>query len=151
MFFKKLLLPCLLSLSLAATAQKKPFFYELISNDNKTINFVFGFYPSSLTYIESKEVESYTSIKSAVINKANDSLEWKDYKVIVLLKSGRLISSYITVAETGDYDCTYTVPGSVTHYQYYCFHTKFAEDDIARVWLVMGDDQLFSLLFDKNE
>lgn len=152
MLKKQFFLAVLMLLSVVAIAQtKKPFYYELINNDSKTINFVFGFYPTTYSYVENKDVEGYTSIKSAVINNAKTSLNWENYKINVLLKSGKLIRSYSTVAKDGDYACNYTVRGSETHYQYYCFHTKFTDTDVDRVWLVMGDDQIFSLLYDKNE
>jgi hypothetical protein len=153
MLHKKLLFICLLAFSVAAKAQtKNPFYYELISNESKSTNFVFGFYPSTYVYTENKEMQAFTSIKGAVINNASDSIKWKDYKIMILLKSDKLIRSYTTVAENGDYACFYTVPGnSTTHYQFFCFHTKFTNDDIAKVWLVMGDDQIFPLLYDANK
>jgi len=152
MFKKQLLLAGLMFISLVSNAQaKNPFFYELIANDSKTTNFVFGFYPSSYTFEETKDVEGFTSIKSAVINNAKGSLSWSDYKINILLKSGKLLRSYSTVAKDGQYACNYTVQGSDTHYQYFCFHNKFTADDIDKVWLVLGDDQIFSLLYDKND
>ena len=152
MFKKQLLLAGLLFVALASNAQaKNPFYYELIANDSKTTNFVFGFYPASYTYEETKDVDGFTSIKSAVINNAKGSVAWNDYKINILLKDGSLIRSYSTVAKDGQYACNYSVPGGETHYQYFCFHTRFTSNDIDKVWLVMGDDQVFSLLYDKNE
>ena len=134
-----------------AQTKKNPFYYELISNESKTTNFVFGFYPSTYSYVEGAQVDPYSSYKGAVINNASGSLKWNDYKIMILLNNGKLVRSYTTVAETGDYDCDYTVPGGETHYQFFCFHTKFNADEISKVWLVLGDDQIFSLLYDKNE
>ncbi len=152
MFRKQLMLVALLLLSIAANAQKKnPFYYELISNDSKTINFVFGFYPTTYSYVEGKDVDPYTSVKAAVINNAKNSLDWNNYKIMIMLKSGKLIRSYTTVAKDGDYSCEYNVKGSETHYQYFCFHNKFTNEDIDKVWLVMGDDQIFNLMYDKND
>lgn len=152
MYRKQLMLVALLLISLASHAQKKnPFFYELISNDSKTINFVFGFYPTTYSYVESKDVDGYTNVKAAVINNAKNSLDWRDYKICILLKNEKLIRSYSTVAKDGDYACNYTVAGNETHYQYFCFHTKFSSDDIDKVYLAMGDDQIFKLVYDKNE
>jgi hypothetical protein len=152
MFKKQLVLVGLTLMSLISNAQaKSPFFYELIANDSKTTNFVFGFYPSSYTYEETKDVDGFTSIKAAVINNAKGSLPWSDYKINILLKDGKLLRSYSTVAKDGQYACNYTVTGGDTHYQYFCFHNKFTSDDIDKVWLVLGDDQIFSLLYDKND
>lgn len=152
MLKKQLLLASLLLLTLVSSAQKKnPFYYELISNDSKTINFVFGLYPTTYQYVEGKDVDPYTSIKAAVINNAKNNLTWNDYKINILLSSGKLIRSYSTVAKEGDYACNYMVKGGDTRYQYFCFHTKFTSEDIEKVFLVMGDDQIFSLLYDKNE
>ncbi|MCD6012836.1 MAG: hypothetical protein K0Q79_2698 [Flavipsychrobacter sp.] len=152
MFKKQLMLAALLLLSIASNAQKKnPFYYELISNDSKTINFVFGFYPTTYNYVEGKDVDPYTNVKAAIINNAKNSLDWNNYKIMILLKNGKLIRSYTTVAKDGDYACEYNVKGSETHYQYFCFHHKFTNEDMDKVWLVMGDDQIFNLAYDKNE
>jgi hypothetical protein len=156
MLKKHLILALLVLLAFGANAQsgstkKNPFYYELISNDSKTTNFVFGFYPTTYTWEESKDVEGFLHIKAAVINNASGALEWNNYKINILLKSGKLLRSYTTVAKDGDFACNYTVKGSTTHYQYFCFHTKFTADDIDKVWLVLGDDQIFNLLYDKNE
>ena len=152
MFKKQLLLAFVLFLSVAATAQKNPFYYELIANDSKTTNFVFGFYHNTYTYVEGKDVDGYTSVKCAVINNAKGDLKWlSDYKIMILLRNGKMIRSYTTVAKDGDYSCSYYVDGGVTHYQYFCFHPKFTNDDIDKVWLVMSDDQIFNLVYDKNE
>jgi hypothetical protein len=156
MFKKQLILLTLVLLSFGATAQtdkakKNPFYYELISNESKTTNFVFGFYPTTYTWEESKDVEGFIHIKAAVINNAKGALDWSNYKINILLKSGKLLRSYTTVAKDGDFACNYTVKGNETHYQYFCFHTKFTAEDIDKVWLVLGDDQIFSLVYDKNE
>ncbi len=156
MFKKQLILAVLVLLTFGAMAQsgttkKNPFYYELISNESKTTNFVFGFYPTTYTWEESKDIEGFTHVKAAVINSATGALEWNNYKINILLKSGKLIRSYTTVAKEGDFACNYIIKGSETHYQYFCFHTKFTADDINKVWLVLGDDQIFNLMFDKNE
>ena len=153
MFKKQLLLATLLLISVFSHAQSnKPFYYELISNDSKTTDFVFGFYPFTYSYVQSKDVDPYTSVKAAVINNAKkNDLKWNDYKINILLKTGKLIRSYSTVAKDGDYACNYTVDGGTTHYQYFCFHSKFDNEDIDKVWLVLGDDQIFNLVYDKND
>lgn len=152
MIKKKLNLVALLFLSIAANAQDAvPFYYQVVSNPSKTINFVFGFYPTTYSYVEGKDLEPYTSVKAAVINNADNSIYWNNYKIMILLKSGKLIRSYTTVAKTGDYSCEYNVKSGETHHQYYCFHKKFTNEDIDKVWLVMGDDEIFNLLYDKNE
>lgn len=151
MIKKQFILAFLLLGSIIAHAGN-PFYYELISNDSKTINFVFGLYPNTYQYVEGKDVDGYTNIKAAIINNAKENdFKWNDYKVTILLKSGKLIRSYTTVAKDGDYSCNYNIPAGATHYQYFCFHTKFSADDIDKVWLTMTDDQIFSLMYDKNE
>ena len=143
---------CLILISFMCQSQpKQAFYYELISNESKSTNFVFGFYPESYKYEESANIDPFTSIKAAVINNAKSSLTWNDYKICILLNSGKLIRSYTTVATSGDYNCKYTVPASTTHYQYFCFHSKFKSLDIDKVWLVMGDDQIFNLIYDANK
>ena len=152
MFKKQLLLVGLLFWSVMANAQNMPFYFEVISNDSKTIDFVFGLYPTTYQYTEGKDVDPFTSVKVAVINSAKtNELKWNDYKVCILLKSGKLIRSYSTAAKDGDYSCNYVVPANDKHIQYYCFHTKFTSDDIDKVWLTMTDDQIFGLTYDKND
>lgn len=149
---KQLLLAALLLLCLFAKADTgKPFYYELISNESKTTNFVFGFYPTTYSYVEGKDVDGYTNIKSAIINNAKGRLEWENYKINILLKTGKLIRSYTTVAKEGDYACNFSVSAGDTHYQYFCFHDKFTDADIDKVWLVLGDDQIFVLSYNKND
>ncbi len=153
---KHLVLIGLMLWSVIAHAQKSnPFYYELISNDSKTTNFVFGFYPNSYSYVESKEVDPYTSVKAAVINNSTQSLKWNNYKVVILLKNGKLIRSYTTAATDGDYACNYTVDAAgakgTTRLQYFCFHTKFTAEDIDKVFLEISDNQIFGLMYDKNE
>ena len=131
---------CLILISFMCQSQpKQAFYYELISNESKSTNFVFGFYPESYKYEESANIDPFTSIKAAVINNAKSSLAWNDYKICILLNSGKLIRSYTTVATSGDYN------------QYFCFHSKFKSLDIDKVWLVMGDDQIFNLIYDANK
>ena len=153
MFKKQVLLAGFLLLSVLSKAQSgKPFYYESISNDSKSIDFVFGFYPSTYSYNETKDVDGFTSIKTAVINNAKrNDLKWNDYKIMILLRTGKMLRSYSTVAKDGDYACNYTVDGGTTHYQYFCFHNKFTNEDIDKVWLIMGDDQIFNLVYDKND
>ena len=80
MFKKQVLLAGFLLLSVLSKAQSgKPFYYESISNDSKSIDFVFGFYPSTYSYNETKDVDGFTSIKTAVINNAKrNDLKWND-------------------------------------------------------------------------
>ena len=154
MLKKQLLLAGLLLMSAIGLGQqvKKPYYYQTINNGDKSVDFVFGFYPATLQYFESKEFPAYTSVRSAIFNKsAKQSLKWNDFRVDVLLKSGNLIRNYAPFSKEGIYGCTYTVPADSTHYQVFCFHTKFIESDIDKVWLQMSDDEIFGLTYDKNE
>ncbi len=154
MFKKQLLLSCLLLLSLTGSGQqvKYPYYYQEVSNANKTVDFVFGLYPATIHYYEGKDFPAYTSMRTAIFNKSSkDTLKWKNFKVDILLKSGTLISNYVPFSKEGPFGCDYTVLADSTHYQLFCFHTQFTEPEIDKVWLMMSDDEIFSLTYDKNE
>ncbi len=151
---KHLLLVCLLLVSVFAKAEDKkvPFFYNEIANQEKSINFIFGFYPTTCSFTEGKEGPSYTSVKSAIINNAKQYLPWSDYKVLVLLTSGQLVRSYSTnAAADSNYMVNYLVTPGATRYQYFCFHAKFTTADIDKVWLVLGDELIYGLVLNKGD
>ena len=131
---------------------KYPYYYQAVNNGNKTIDFVFGFYPATTHYNESKDFPAYTYIRGAVFNKSSkETLKWNNFKVDILLKSGKLISNYTPFSKDAPYRCDYVVMADSTAYQLYCFHTQFAKEDIDKVWLLMSDDEIFNLTYDKNE
>lgn len=132
--------------SFLAQSQTK-YFYTTVASQDKTTNYLFGFYPSTATYTESATVKAYTSIKAVVINqKGAADFNSNDDKVMILLKSGKLIRNYTTNAKEGDYTVKYTTKPEETHVQYYCFSGKVDTTDIDRVWYVLGDNQIFELL-----
>ena len=45
------------------------YFYTVIANPSKTINYDFGFYPSVMSYVEAEGVAPYTKIKAGVFNR----------------------------------------------------------------------------------
>jgi len=131
---------------LATYAQKIVYYSTIISNPDKTIDFDFGFYPKTMQYVEPAGQKGYTVVKCAVINqKTAKPFDWRDEKVHIYLKSGKLIRNYTTKAESGDYAVKYTVQTGETRYQEYCFSHKFALEDIEKLWLVMGDNEIFEL------
>ena len=151
---KKYLISFALALCFVSSvmAQKIVYYSTIISNPDKTIDFDFGFYPSTAQYVEPAGVKGYTMVRGAVINtKTAKPLEWKSYKIYVYLKSGKLIRNYTTKAETGDYAVSYVVATGVTRYQEFCFSTKFLLEDIEKVWLVMGDSEFFELYRKESE
>lgn len=130
----------------AAHAQTK-YFYTTVSSPDKTIDYLFGFYPSTASYTESASIKPYTSIKAALINQAGaKDFTSKDDKIMILLKSGKLIRNYTTQAKEGDYAVEYTTKPGETHAQYYCFDGKIDINDIDRVWYILSDTQIFELL-----
>ncbi|MBS1626814.1 MAG: hypothetical protein JSR09_04890 [Bacteroidetes bacterium] len=133
-----------------SNSNQKGFWYEHISNNSKTIDFLFGFYPSYLTKSETQTGKKYTSVKCAIINKAQSEYKWDDYKVCILLKNGELIRSYTTVAETGLFACKYDIKSGDTHYQNFCFHTTFDVGDIDKIWVVLSDDEIIKLVYTSN-
>ena len=130
------------------TAQSQTkYFYTTVSKTDKTVNYLFGFYPTTASYKESGTVNPYTSIKSLLINQkgAQDFISHNE-KIMILLKSGELIRSYTTQAKEGDFAVNYTTKPGETHVQYYCFSGKVDVEDIDRVWYVLSDTQIFELL-----
>ncbi|WP_461789829.1 hypothetical protein [Pedobacter sp.] len=145
---KKMLSVALMLFLATATsyAQKIVYYSTVISNPDKTIDFDFGFYPKTMQYVEPAGQKGYTVVRCAVINqKTAKAFDWKDDKVHIYLKSGKLIRNYTTKAETGDYAVRYSVQPGETHYQEYCFSHKFTLEDIEKIWIVMGDNEIFEL------
>lgn len=134
------------AIGIQSYAQKIVYYSTTISNSDKTIDFDFGFYPKTLQYVEPTDQPGYTVVRCAVINmKTAKTFDWKDEKVHIYLKSGKLIRNYTTKATSGDYAVTYSVEPGTTRYQEYCFSHKFALEDIEKIWLVMGDNEIFEL------
>ena len=150
LFFLAAVLLCNVLLKAQNNNKPCPYYFTSISNADKTINYVFGLYVvCHLEQATSSDNTPYTRIYAAVINnsKTND-LDWDNYKVYILTKTGKLIRSYKTAATDGEYLCTYKVPQGTTHHQYFCFHYSFAAADIDKVWLVLsGDDSMFNLSY----
>ena len=122
------------------------YFYTVIANPSKTINYDFGFYPSVMSYVEAEGVAPYTKIKAGVFNREGAlPFESKDDKVMILLKSGKLIRNYTTKATEGDFAVNYTTQPGDKHIQYYCFAGKVSREDIDRVWYILSDNQIFEL------
>lgn len=128
-------------------AQKSDvYYYEKISNSNKTINFLIGVYVTKNEYISTSDDEGYTKIRMAIINDKNaDRFKWNDYKIYIQLKNGDMFYSYTTKATEGETNCTYTVSPDETHIQYVCFDKKFDVKDISKMWLSMADNKFFEL------
>ena len=151
---KKLFITLILCLGFfTSIAQTNSYFYTSVSNPSKTIDYVFGFYPSSAAYTEPSNDKPYTTIKAALINnKGANPFNSADDKIMILLKSGKLIRNYTTAAKEGDYATKYTTQPGETHIQYYCFNGKVDKNDIDRVWYILSDSQIFELIFmDKKD
>jgi len=134
-----------------ATTKTSTYYFAHMSNPDKTKDYLFYFFPDKIEYGTASDSTKYTRIGTVVMNKANQGLEWDDYKVRILLKSGQLVSNYKTAAKDGLFACNYTVEKGVNHTQFYCFHTQFSLDDINKVWLVLNDEKVFELTKDEDE
>ncbi|MFC5283330.1 hypothetical protein [Pedobacter alpinus] len=135
-----------LIVSYAANSQTK-YYYTTVSSPDKTTDYLFGFYPSTLTYTESASVKPYTSIKAVLLNqKGANPFKSNNDKIMILLKSGKMIRNYTTQAKEGDYAVEYTTQPGENHTQYYCFNGKVEANDIDRVWYILSDTQIFELL-----
>ena len=132
---------------LSGQGSEDSYYYEKIATPNNAINFTFGFYAEKYSWHESSE-SKYTSIPAVIINEPNaKQLDWKDYKVFIMLKDGTLFNSYKTVAKTGNYACHYTVKPGEKHYQHFTFSAKFKPQQILHVWLKLTDGNFIKLLF----
>lgn len=137
----------LIVLTAFAVSSQTKYFYTTVASPDKTINYLFGFYPSTATYTESATVKPYTSIKAALINqKGASDFSSNDDKIMILLKNGKLIRNYTTTAKDGDYAVKYTTKPEETHVQYYCFSGKVEVSEIDRIWYILSDNQIFELL-----
>lgn len=134
------------SVSNSAKAQNESYYYELIANPTKTVNFLIGFYYTRNEYITRDDGTGYTKVRMAIINrKGANTFKWDDYKIYILLKDGTLFYNYTTTAKDGELACRWSVEADANHIQYVCFEKAFDVDNIERVWLSMGDDKFFEL------
>ena len=132
----------------AQMSSDDPVYIETISNPNKTINMILGFYPKTYQWSESLEASKITL---RILNQASEKYEWNDYKVYILLKDNSLFYNYTTKAEEGDYNCKYTINGDGGyHDQVVCFSKKFDISDIKTVWISFGSGLFFELLYYKK-
>lgn len=141
------LLSVYLSKGQAQTGSKDPVYLEVISNDSKTINYTVGVYPLSC---KNNEAGDRTYLTMYVLNNGTKDLYWtKADHVLVVLKDNTLAFNYATVAETGNYACTYTVKSNKGfHEQTLCFDGKFTDSDIANIYLLESGD-IYKLLYYK--
>lgn len=129
-----------------------PFYYELISTPDKSINYVFGFYHTMYAISTASDNKEYVAVSGAVINNADYSLNWENYHVAVLLKNGKLVFNYLTAAQSGEYDNTFTVDAKKTQFTKFCFHTIFKPDEIQSVFLFdKANMKAFNLAYSTNE
>lgn len=128
------------------------FYYENISTPDKSIDFLYGFYTSTLEGIERKDGSVYTVAQIALINKSKEDFKWNDYKVYVLLKNGDLFYNYKTEAkdEASDYACIFNLKSGATVKKWVCFEKKFTEKDIDKVWLSFNDYKFFKLIYSEK-
>lgn len=133
--------------TIAQSQEKVPFFYESISNPEKTIDYAFGVYPTRSEYIRNSNGGGYTKMRVAVINYSKQDLKWNDYKVYILLKNGDLFYNYTTAAKEGELACNYVVKPNETHIQYVCFEKDFDINQIDRVYLSLLDNKFFPLIY----
>ncbi len=127
-----------------------PFYYELISNPDKTINYVIGFYTSDYSIGRATDNKDYVIYKETVINHSKESLNWNNYYAIVLTKKGDLIFSYKTAAKEGEYASSLIVLPSETHHFWFAFHEVFKPEDIQSVYL-FNDNVVKSYLLLKSD
>ena len=113
-----------------------PFYYEVISNSDKSIDYSIGFYQTLYTISEASDNKAYVAYSGSVINNSTYSLKWETYHMAVLLKNGDLVFNYVTAAESGEYDCTFSVAYNETRYTKFCFHTVFKPEEIQDVYLI---------------
>lgn len=112
-----------------------PFYFEVISNPGKTVDYSIGFYHTVYTISTASDNADYVAYSGAIINNSTSMLLWSDYHIAVQLKNGSLIFNYITAATSGEYDCTFSLDSKETHHTKFCFHTVFKPNEIEKVYL----------------
>lgn len=138
---------CTLTPANAQSKEKVPYFYEVISNPDKTIDYAFGVYPTRSEYVRNSNGGGYTKMRIAVINYSKQDLKWNDYKVYILMKNGDLFYNYTTAAKEGELACNYVVKPDETHIQYVCFEKEFDINQIDKVYLSLLDNKFFPLIY----
>lgn len=131
----------------AQSKEKVPYFYEVISNPDKTIDYAIGVYPTRSEYVKNSSGSGYTKMRMAIINYSKKDYDWKDYKIYILMKNGDLFYNYTTAAKEGELSCTYTVKADETHIQYVCFEKEFDINNIKSIYLSVLDNKFFSLIY----
>lgn len=130
----------------------QPFYYEVISNSSKTIDYTFGFYVNDYTISKASDDKEYVAFSGAVINNSTSNLDWNNYFVIVRTKDGKLNFNYLTAATSGDYDCTFVCSGKETRMTKFCFHDIFKPSDVESVYLFdKSNNKAFQLMYSKND
>lgn len=130
---------------------KTKVYWEIISNESKTVDYTIGVYPGSYAYHEPDGIDPYSTLTMRVINKGSETLKWNEHsRVFVLLKNGTLFCNYLTAATDGEKVCHYSVSNGDSHEQTLCFGEKFDVADIDKMWIYDAPhDQMFSLVFDE--
>lgn len=131
----------------AQNKEKVPYFYEVISNPDKSVDYAFGVYPTRSEYVRNSNGGGYTKMRVAVINYSKQDLKWNDYKVYILMKNGDLFYNYTTAAKDGELNCNYVVKPNETHIQYVCFEKDFDVNQIDRIYLSLLDNKFFPLIY----
>ena len=147
---KKLILPFILLLIAGTAFSQTKVYYEIISNDSKTIDYTIGVYPGSYEYKQPDNVTPYSMLTMRVVNNGSDVLYWNEHnRIFILLKDGTMICNYKTVAQDGRNANGYTVYKGEKHEQDICFGEKFDISDIEKVFIYdASHDQIFSLMYD---
>jgi len=156
MKFKMIVFVCilfnLLGLNLYTDNIEKSYFWESISTPDKTLNFSVILLHQRYNWIESKTAGNYSTIVLSVKNKnKNKILEWKNYKIYLLLKNNVLIRNYKTIAKKGSYANNYKIEPNKIRYQTLCFGKKFNPDDIKIVYLKMTDSNFIKIRYFKEK
>ena len=115
---------------------KDQFYFELISNPSKTIDYVIGFYHTNYLISTASDDKEYVAYAGAVINNSSSTLEWEDYCMVVRKKDGGLVFSYVTAATSGEYCTKFVLAGKEKRLTKFCFHDNFKPSDIADVYLM---------------
>ena len=122
-----------------------PVYIETVSNPTKTIDLILALYPKTYKWSESLEASQITL---RILNQSKQEFDWSNYKVYILLKDNSLIYNYTTKAESGEFDCTYSIDGNSTlHDQVVCFDKKFEISEIKTVWVSFVSSKFFELFF----
>jgi hypothetical protein len=151
MFMVTLLFVSVGNVLVYAQKSKEPYFSQVVTTPDKTLNFNIFVFHYKYKWIESSTEGNYSTVSMVIQNKnQTKTLKWVDYKIYLLLKDGTLFHNYTTVAKSGNYSCKYSVGPGQSNVQILCFSKKFKPNQVERVWIKMTHFNFIRMLYNSK-